>query len=101
MAAFIYVIGKAEGPVKVGASGNPLARLTALQTGCPFKLRLLHQRECADRATAFEHEEIFGAVCDDLRMVGEWFDMPAERAARIVDAPFNFHKRFPPAGQDL
>jgi hypothetical protein len=87
---FIYVIGREEGPVKVGITSSPADRLRTLQTGCPFKLTLFQKWECADRSDAIEHEDIFGGVCADSRIIGEWFDMTAEHAVRVVNAPFAY-----------
>ena len=92
---YIYVIGREKGPVKVGISSSPADRLRTLQTGCPFKLTLFQQWECGDRDNALEHEDIFGGVCDDARIIGEWFDMTAERAVRVVGAPFKYFEQYP------
>jgi hypothetical protein len=39
-ASFVYVIGEAAGPVKIGVGKDPLARLRTMQTGNPRRLRL-------------------------------------------------------------
>jgi hypothetical protein len=36
--AFVYVLGGASGPLKIGWSDDPAARLRALQGGHPVKL---------------------------------------------------------------
>lgn len=89
---FIYVIGREQGPVKVGITSSPGARLSTIQTGCPFKIEILHLRECRDRQHAIEHEEIFHGVYGDRRLAGEWFDISADLAIEGVDVPFDWEE---------
>jgi hypothetical protein len=49
---YLYVIGRHQGPVKIGISRDPSARLGSLQTGCPFKLDLLHKAALPSRVDA-------------------------------------------------
>lgn len=39
-ACFVYVIGEADGPLKIGLSKDPISRLRAMQTGNPRRLRI-------------------------------------------------------------
>lgn len=82
---FIYVIGRREGPVKVGITSAPQSRLATIQTGCHFKIELLYCRECRDRDHALKHEREFHICHDDYRLAGEWFDLEAEAAMQLVD----------------
>lgn len=84
---FIYVIGKADGarPVKIGISQIPRARLKTLQTGCPFKLRLLHLRKCRNRDHALEHEKSFHHIYRAKRLQGEWFNVDLNLASSLID----------------
>jgi hypothetical protein len=91
---FIYVIGREEGPVKVGVSSYPAGRLSTIQTGCPFKIDILHLRECRDRQHALKHEGSFHRVYADERLSGEWFDLEADYAIECVDMGFEFEEYF-------
>lgn len=91
---FIYVIGREQGPVKVGITSSPGARLAAIQTGCHFKIDILHLRECRDREQALEHEEIFHSVYREQRLNGEWFDLAADFAIEGVDTAFDYEEHF-------
>lgn len=89
---YIYVIGREDGPVKVGISSGPNGRLMALQIGCPFTIGLLHQRKCRDRDHALQHESIFHDVYAPHRLRGEWFDMESDLAIEGVDTLFDFEE---------
>jgi predicted GIY-YIG superfamily endonuclease len=91
---FIYVIGREEGPVKVGITSSLGSRLSAIQTGCHFKIEILHYRECADRSQALEHEGIFHDVYASHRLAGEWFDLEAVFAIEGVDTSFDYEEHF-------
>lgn len=82
---FVYVIGVESGPVKVGISNAPRARLSSIQTGCPYPLSLLHEQAFSSRDEAAREERIFHDVHRDVRLVGEWFDMPADLAIESIE----------------
>lgn len=88
MTTYIYVIGHVDGPVKVGISINPSARIRELQVGCHFTLQLLHQRACRSRQEAFRRERDFHAVYAGDRLSGEWFNIDAELAIEGVSTSF-------------
>ena len=94
MTTYIYVIGRAEGPVKVGITADLFGRIRSLQTGCPFKLRLLYASPATDRANALEHEQIFRDVYAEQRLEGEWFDMSADEAIEGVQTGFQHEQWF-------
>jgi hypothetical protein len=91
---YIYVIGRDEGPVKVGVSSFPGGRLTQVQTGCSYQIKILHLRECRDRVDALRHERIFHDDHADRRLSGEWFDMDAELAIDSIEADFEIQEHF-------
>lgn len=82
---YIYVIGRKQGPVKVGISNAPGSRLGSIQTGCPFKLELLFAVEAKSRDKAIKHERTFHQVYAKQRLSGEWFDLEAELAIEGVE----------------
>lgn len=38
--SFVYLVGEPDGPVKIGISKDPIARLRTMQTGNPRRLRI-------------------------------------------------------------
>jgi hypothetical protein len=73
--SYVYLISAGErGPVKVGVSNRPEARLMELQSGNHLKLHIAAKWQMPDRNSAFAIER---AVLDEMkpyRMVGEWVD---------------------------
>ena len=76
---FIYVIGRDgsketdEGPVKVGVSNNPWARLYDLQAGSFVKLELAYVTPVIDRTMAFTVERRIHEKFEADRIHREWF----------------------------
>ena len=62
--ADLYFIGGAQGPIKIGISVAPAKRLKGLQTGYPYRLRLLAVGEWFER-----HPDILAEIdrLDTLR----------------------------------
>ncbi len=89
-----FVIGREEGPVKVGITSTPNDRLRNIQTGCHFKIEILHIRECSSRAQAISHEESFHRVYDEKRLAGEWFDLESDLAIEGIDTGFEYEEHF-------
>lgn len=85
MATYIYVIGRDEGPVKVGISDNPGARVLGLQTGCPFQLSLLATFQFEDRIAAHQEEQFFHRCYRKQNLVGEWFNLSADLAIEGIE----------------
>jgi predicted GIY-YIG superfamily endonuclease len=81
---FMYVIGKPDGPVKVGITANIGSRLAALRTACPFPIELIAYHAWESREKALRQERIFHDVHADVRLAGEWFDMDGELAEESV-----------------
>lgn len=94
MGSYIYVIGREEGPVKVGISDNPGARVLGLQTGCPFQLALLATFHFDDRMEAFREEQMFHRCYEEKRLIGEWFDIEAEYAIEGVQTGLDISEHF-------
>lgn len=91
---YIYVIGREEGPVKVGITSSPGSRLSTIQTGCHFPIEILHLRECRDRDDALRHEQSFHVVYEENRLTGEWFNLDADLAIEGVDCDFETRAYF-------
>lgn len=74
MSGYVYLIGPRDwrhSSVKIGTTrSNPLARLSALQTGCPFELTVF-----AFFKGGVELENVLHQTFAPLRMRGEWFDL--------------------------
>lgn len=83
---FVYVIGQEAGPVKIGISVKPSARVSALQTGCPLKISLLHVAECGSRESAELREKIVHQENFSRRLTGEWFELTMTQARESVEA---------------
>lgn len=91
---YLYVIGREEGPVKVGIATAPLKRLTALRTGCPFKVEILHIQPMRDREHARSHEKTFHAVYQENRLSGEWFELDADQAIEGIETGLETERWF-------
>jgi len=84
-AIFIYAIGREDGPIKIGISANPWARVLDLQTACPFKIELIHARECGDRPRAMGIERTLHRTFEVERLEGEWFNINDQLAVERID----------------
>lgn len=91
---YLYVVGREEGPVKVGISTNVLSRMRALQTGCPFKLELLAMFRFDTREDAASQESFFHECYADVRTSGEWFRIEADLAIEGVDGNISMREHF-------
>lgn len=69
---WVYFI-KCQQFVKVGIAYNPQTRLIQMQTGCPFKLEMLHCYPCEDALVA---ERMLHKKYGQHWERGEWFAMP-------------------------
>lgn len=79
---FVYVIGSAQGRVKIGMSTDPVARLATLQTASPDRLWLALAAPAYGNAYAIEQEA--HAILAAHRLAGEWFTAPPEMAIAAV-----------------
>ncbi len=74
----VYVIGWSEGgPMKVGVTDKIDQRVSQLQTGNPYKLKVFHEVPCDSRSQATDIESWTHARLVGFRMTGEWFDISA------------------------
>ena len=75
----LYVIqSEAGGPFKVGVSEDVASRLSQLQTGSPFKLKVIDEYN----GVSFEVEKKVHEELKKYRLHGEWFE---ERALGLVE----------------
>lgn len=87
----LYFIGADVGPIKIGCSHNPKARLKELQTSSPYKLRILAILEDAGFEEAAYHQW-FAAH----RLHGEWFEPHDALLTEIAEINRNQGTDFPP-----
>lgn len=83
---FLYVIaarGSDEGPVKLGLSADPDARLRTLQTASPQPLEIRH-REPVDARIVKDLERLLHRDMGHRRRRGEWFAMRVDEAVAQV-----------------
>jgi len=67
----VYFIACDNRFVKIGFARNVVERLAELQTGCPFKLRIIGELP----GVAPSMESVFHEVLSQLRFRGEWFEL--------------------------
>ena len=84
MTSYVYIIGSAEPPFKVGISKDPVKRLRALQTGHPARLQI-HHVVATPAAKTRLLETVIHANLKLCRCEGEWFDMPLDKLKLEVD----------------
>lgn len=75
-----FVRAGADGPIKIGFSWNPWARVADLQVGCPEQLRIIVTVK-GDRVD----ERAVHRRFESSRLQGEWFKATPELLAFIVD----------------
>jgi hypothetical protein len=71
--------------VKIGMSKDPVGRLKQLQTGNPSRLVIYHTFESTDYKLL---ERTMHNICQDLRAVGEWFEMNQSQLDSIIGSEF-------------
>ena len=70
---FIAVIEAFPPRVKIGKARDPKVRMSELQTGCPYELKLLGSIKCKSDAHAYELERMAHRSFSGYRKRGEWF----------------------------
>lgn len=80
---FIYVIGPADGPQKIGLSGDVEKRLQTLQTGYPAELFVHHKEPIAAKQVRKLKKKIHLEL-SYKRVRGEWFDFTPKEAMEFV-----------------
>ena len=91
---FLYVIGADDGPVKIGISNNPVGRLAAIQTGCPFKVSLWFVRALPTRDRAVMHERAIHNDYRSHRTSGEWFDFDVDQGIEAIEIEVDTYEHF-------
>ena len=81
---WLYIIGKPEGPIKIGISSNPEKRLAQIQTSCPIKVRLLFKQALISRQVARDRERGLHDTFECFGRCGEWIDVDAWLVARTI-----------------
>lgn len=75
---FTYILTSTEHSyIKIGSSKTPEFRLASLQTGTPFRLKIVW---CWPVDVERELHHVFAI----RRVLGEWFDMPVDEAIRTA-----------------
>lgn len=73
---FVYVIecrSTRPYPVKIGVASNPSKRVIELQTGCPYRLRVIASIPFPTRAAAYDFEQFVHSGNKKAAIGGEWF----------------------------
>lgn len=86
----VYVVGCAGHPVKIGVATDMPSRLSAIQTGFPYKLRAYCHVEVPE-GRALEIERACHARLSDYRLNGEWFDIDPYEAIDVVKLVIEQH----------
>jgi hypothetical protein len=74
MSEYLYLI-KCKEAYKIGVATDVRSRIASLQTGNPYKLELA---DCFQFTNAEFVERALHQKYNDLRMLGEWFEIPNE-----------------------
>jgi Meiotically Up-regulated Gene 113 (MUG113) protein len=74
-----FIQPTAGGLIKIGAAGDPQARLLQLQTGCPVELALLATMPGTKKTETELHAQFA-----DVRVRGEWFE-PTESLLAYIE----------------
>ncbi len=107
--ASIYVVGRKAteppawpngGPTKIGIAGNPQARLSNLQTSCPFAIEL-YATLSLPRELAAVTEQLAHEAFESHRLQGEWFDIaPLHGAIGVLDLARDVIRELAPSEND-
>lgn len=94
MSGYVYLIGPTDwryGRVKIGRTiGAPAARLSALQTGCPFDLQVYGYFR-----GGVELERVLHATFAPLRERGEWFRLDGKLLDVVSNVTAETYGRVP------
>ena len=77
---FVYVI-QCQDFVKFGIADDVRGRLSNMQTGCPFPLKLLASWPCKD---AKNTERRLHKLFRQFHLRGEWFKVPEDLLAVVI-----------------
>jgi hypothetical protein len=82
---YVYVIGPETGLQKIGIAIDPRARLAALQTASPFRLKI-HVAVAVPFGVAHDVERRAHRRLKAARASGEWFNVGPVDAIKVVEA---------------
>jgi hypothetical protein len=82
---YAYIVGKLEGPSKIGITSNLSDRVRVLQTGCPFNIDLFWSALCRDREAALCIESEVLGLFSIVRAFGEWIDAPPRTIIAAIE----------------
>lgn len=93
---YVYIIGPAEGPVKVGKSEAPETRIKQLQAKTNEVLYLMGKWPLG-RAHSLAVERYVHWLLRDKAIGREWFDVTREEAAHAIDTAISrdIHPDYP------
>lgn len=91
---YLYVIGREEGPVKIGITIALRSRLSTIQTGCPFPIEILYWRILPNREIALDIEQCIHQVWEEKRLNGEWFDIDGDQGEEAVECAIDTDSYF-------
>ena len=80
--AFVYFIQAASGPIKIGVSRDPAARILSLQCALWEEIKILGSTP-TDTDGAFELEAALHREFATTRLLGEWFQPSVRLLERI------------------
>jgi hypothetical protein len=83
MKSFIYIISNERGPIKIGISNNPQARLIGLRTGSADALTLTHIFKPSGSAKKLEKQ--VHMMLAKAHISGEWFNATVDDAVIAVE----------------
>ncbi|PAQ00891.1 GIY-YIG nuclease family protein [Mesorhizobium mediterraneum] len=82
--SFVYIVGAASGPQKIGVANNPEERRSVLQVASLTDLLAVHQVSMP-RKTAFLVERHAHWLLRGRRVRGEWFNVSPQEAIIAVN----------------
>ena len=92
MSNWVYVMTAGPRHIKIGVSVDVDERVKSVQTGCPFKVRIV-QRWRSPHARKIERAAHVALA--KYRREGEWFDLPPKVAVEVVEWLIGAHPRNP------
>jgi hypothetical protein len=83
--SFIYVIKSEAGPIKLGITADPIARLAGLQTASASRLELAYVA-VPKSDDGYAIEQVAHNMLVNHRLTGEWFETTPELAVAAIGA---------------
>jgi len=83
--SLIYAVGPSpDGPIKIGMTTNPLARISALNTDSPVEIFCYHYFWFAGTPLALRVEKACHKYLADKNLRGEWFNVTHAEAEETI-----------------